>query len=160
MANFFSDNEDLKFFIAHADLALIQALPRDRRDRPEHLEFIHVFMERWRTLPQVTIAVLTPLAIFAFIAFWDVPVAAVMLVFALVTLVAPAAFVAIERRAETGHVESLFLGVAFECRTFQATFVTLVLVERVVVAPETVAALLCKRFHRSLCGWHCFLMEL
>jgi enoyl-CoA hydratase/carnithine racemase len=47
---------DPEFFIAHADLALIQALPRDRRERPEQLEFIHVFMERWRTLPQVTIA--------------------------------------------------------------------------------------------------------
>ncbi len=47
---------DPEFFIAHADLALIQALPRDRRDRPSRLEFIHVFMERWRTLPQVTIA--------------------------------------------------------------------------------------------------------
>jgi enoyl-CoA hydratase/carnithine racemase len=47
---------DPEFFIAHADLALIQALPRDRRDRPDELEFIHVFMERWRTLPQVTIA--------------------------------------------------------------------------------------------------------
>jgi ATP-binding cassette, subfamily B, bacterial len=54
-------------------------------------------------LPQVTVAVLTPLAIFAFIAFWDVPVATVMLVFALVTLVAPAAFVAIERRAGHGR---------------------------------------------------------
>jgi enoyl-CoA hydratase/carnithine racemase len=47
---------DHEFFIAHADLGLIQALPRDRRDRPENLEFIHAFMERWRTLPQVTIA--------------------------------------------------------------------------------------------------------
>jgi enoyl-CoA hydratase/carnithine racemase len=47
---------DPEFFIAHADLALIQALPRDRRERPEELEYIHVFMERWRTLPQVTIA--------------------------------------------------------------------------------------------------------
>ena len=47
---------DPEFFIAHADLALIQALPRDRRERPEQLEFIHAFMERWRTLPQVTIA--------------------------------------------------------------------------------------------------------
>jgi enoyl-CoA hydratase/carnithine racemase len=47
---------DPDFFIAHADLGLIQALPRDRTDRPEQLEFIHVFMERWRTLPQVTIA--------------------------------------------------------------------------------------------------------
>ena len=43
-------------------------------------------------VPQVCVAVLTPLAIFAFIAFWDVPVAAVMLVFALVTLIAPGAF--------------------------------------------------------------------
>jgi enoyl-CoA hydratase/carnithine racemase len=47
---------DPEFFIAHADLALIQALPRDRHERPDQLEFIHVFMERWRTLPQVTIA--------------------------------------------------------------------------------------------------------
>jgi enoyl-CoA hydratase/carnithine racemase len=47
---------DPEFFIAHADLALIRALPRDRRDRPEKLEFIHEFMEQWRTLPQVTIA--------------------------------------------------------------------------------------------------------
>jgi enoyl-CoA hydratase/carnithine racemase len=47
---------DPEFFIAHADLGLIQALPRDRTDPPEQLEFIHVFMERWRTLPQVTIA--------------------------------------------------------------------------------------------------------
>jgi enoyl-CoA hydratase/carnithine racemase len=47
---------DPEFFIAHADLNLIQALPRDRVDRPQELEFIHVFMERWRTLPQVTIA--------------------------------------------------------------------------------------------------------
>jgi enoyl-CoA hydratase/carnithine racemase len=47
---------DPEFFIAHADLGLIQALPRDRTDRPEQPEFIHVFMERWRTLPQITIA--------------------------------------------------------------------------------------------------------
>lgn len=47
---------DPEFFIAHADLQLIRALPRDRRDRPTELEFIHAFMERWRTLPQVTIA--------------------------------------------------------------------------------------------------------
>jgi ABC-type multidrug transport system fused ATPase/permease subunit len=41
-------------------------------------------------LPQVTIAACAPLAIFAFMAFWDVPVAAVMLGAALFTLVAPA----------------------------------------------------------------------
>ena len=41
-------------------------------------------------LPQVTIAVCAPLAIFGFMAFWDVPVATVMLGAALFTLVAPA----------------------------------------------------------------------
>jgi ATP-binding cassette subfamily C protein CydCD len=41
-------------------------------------------------LPQVSIAACAPLAIFAFMAFWDVPVASVMLGAALFTLVAPA----------------------------------------------------------------------
>jgi ATP-binding cassette subfamily C protein CydCD len=41
-------------------------------------------------LPQVTIAACAPVAIFAFMAFWDIPVAAVMLAAALFTLVAPA----------------------------------------------------------------------
>ena len=47
-------------------------------------------------LPQVCVAALTPIAIFAFIVWWDLPVAAVMLVAALVTLVAPMAFNKIE----------------------------------------------------------------
>jgi ATP-binding cassette subfamily C protein CydCD len=58
-------------------------------------------------IPQVCIAVLTPLAIFAFIAFWDVPVAAVMLVFALVTLIAPGAFAQRERRSSRGRQGAL-----------------------------------------------------
>jgi ATP-binding cassette subfamily B protein len=41
-------------------------------------------------LPQVTIAICAPLAIFVFIAWWDVPVATVMLAAALFTLVLPA----------------------------------------------------------------------
>jgi ATP-binding cassette subfamily B protein len=41
-------------------------------------------------LPQVAIAACAPVAIFAFIAFWDVPVAAVMLGAALFTLISPA----------------------------------------------------------------------
>jgi ATP-binding cassette subfamily C protein CydCD len=41
-------------------------------------------------LPQVAIALVAPLAIFVFIAFWDLPVAAVMLFAALFTLVLPA----------------------------------------------------------------------
>ena len=58
-------------------------------------------------IPQLCIAVLTPLAIFVFIAFWDVPVAAVMLVFALVTLIAPGAFAHRERRSSHGRQGAL-----------------------------------------------------
>src|ERR1700730_7483575 len=47
-------------------------------------------------LPQVCVAALTPLAIFAFIVWWDPPVATVMLVAALVTLVAPIAWNKVE----------------------------------------------------------------
>jgi ATP-binding cassette subfamily C protein CydCD len=54
-------------------------------------------------VPQVTVAVLTPLAIFVFIAFWDVPVAVVMVVFALATLFGPAVFLHIERRSSHGR---------------------------------------------------------
>src|SRR5438876_254978 len=58
-------------------------------------------------VPQLCIAVLTPLAIFAFIAFWDVPVAAVMLAFALVTLIGPTVFLHIERRSSYGRQRAL-----------------------------------------------------
>jgi ATP-binding cassette subfamily C protein CydCD len=58
-------------------------------------------------VPQLCIAVLTPLAIFVFIAFWDVPVATVMLIFALVTLIAPTVFVQIERRSSHGRQQAL-----------------------------------------------------
>jgi ATP-binding cassette subfamily B protein len=58
-------------------------------------------------VPQVTISVLTPLVIFVFVAFWDVPVAMVMLVFALVTLVAPTVFLHIERRSSHGRQGAL-----------------------------------------------------
>jgi enoyl-CoA hydratase/carnithine racemase len=47
---------DPVFFIAHAELQLIQALPRDVTARSSELSLIHVLMEQWRTLPQVTIA--------------------------------------------------------------------------------------------------------
>ncbi|HUK11439.1 MAG TPA: thiol reductant ABC exporter subunit CydC [Stellaceae bacterium] len=50
-------------------------------------------------LPQLCVAALTPLAIFAFIAWWDVPVAAVMLGFALLCLALPAAFHRLDRRS-------------------------------------------------------------
>src|SRR5579863_1021554 len=47
-------------------------------------------------LPQVAVAALTPLAIFAFIVWWDAPVALVMLAAAFVTLFAPMVFNRIE----------------------------------------------------------------
>ena len=47
---------DPEFFIAHADLGLIKALPRDPRPDPTELDFFPGLVERWRTLPQVTIA--------------------------------------------------------------------------------------------------------
>ena len=47
-------------------------------------------------LPQVCVAALTPIAIFAFIVWWDLPVATVMLIAALVTLAAPIAWNKVE----------------------------------------------------------------
>lgn len=47
---------DPEFFIAHADLDLIKALPRDPRPDPTELDFFPALVERWRTLPIVTIA--------------------------------------------------------------------------------------------------------
>jgi ABC-type multidrug transport system fused ATPase/permease subunit len=47
-------------------------------------------------IPQASVAALTPIAIFAFIAWWDLPVAGVMLVAALFTLVAPTAWNKVE----------------------------------------------------------------
>ncbi|MCH6587622.1 MAG: ABC transporter ATP-binding protein, partial [Proteobacteria bacterium] len=43
-------------------------------------------------LPQIIVAALLPLAIFAFVAALDLPVAALLVAFALITLIAPAAF--------------------------------------------------------------------
>jgi ATP-binding cassette subfamily B protein len=45
-----------------------------------------------RYLPQIVVALLMPLAIFGFVAFLDLPIATVLLGFALVTLVLPVAF--------------------------------------------------------------------
>jgi enoyl-CoA hydratase/carnithine racemase len=47
---------DPDFFIAHADVDAIRALPRDVTERGAELGLIHQFMEQWRTLPQITIA--------------------------------------------------------------------------------------------------------
>jgi enoyl-CoA hydratase/carnithine racemase len=45
-----------EFFIAHADVSLIEQLPTERAKRPTELGFFHAMVERFRTLPQATIA--------------------------------------------------------------------------------------------------------
>ncbi len=44
------------FFIAHADVSLIQQLPRDVGAKPTELGIFHVMVERFRTMPKATIA--------------------------------------------------------------------------------------------------------
>jgi enoyl-CoA hydratase/carnithine racemase len=51
---FQSANPD--YFIAHADVALIQRLPREVPPKSEELTFFHQMVERYRTLPCATIA--------------------------------------------------------------------------------------------------------
>ena len=56
----------------------------------EGIEHLEVYFGRY--LPQLLVAALTPLAIFAFVAFLDLPVALVFLGFAFLALLAPAVF--------------------------------------------------------------------
>lgn len=58
-------------------------------------------------LPQVAIAALAPLAIFAVIAFWDLPTAAVMLAAALFALFGPMAVHMLDRRASLARQRAL-----------------------------------------------------
>jgi len=53
-----ADSADPDFFIAHADVSLILQLPRERRDTPnDELGFFHAMVDRFRTMPKATIAV-------------------------------------------------------------------------------------------------------
>ncbi|MEX0759874.1 MAG: ABC transporter ATP-binding protein, partial [Tistlia sp.] len=56
----------------------------------EGVEQLEVYFGKY--LPQLLVALLTPVAIFGFVAFLDLPVAALLLFFALATLLAPAVF--------------------------------------------------------------------
>src|SRR5579872_992917 len=58
-------------------------------------------------VPQVSVAALTPVAIFAVIAWWDAPVAAVMLGFALLALVAPMAFHRLDKRSSLARSQAM-----------------------------------------------------
>lgn len=46
---------DPDFFIAHADVELIQTLPTDGPARPEQISFFHQTLELYRNMPKVTI---------------------------------------------------------------------------------------------------------
>ena len=47
---------DPDFFIAHADVELIQTLPTMPPPKPTHLGFFHAMVDRMRTMPKATIA--------------------------------------------------------------------------------------------------------
>lgn len=50
------DSADPDFFIAHADVSLIQQLPDRAPPRPESLGFFHAMVDRFRTMSTVSIA--------------------------------------------------------------------------------------------------------
>jgi enoyl-CoA hydratase/carnithine racemase len=50
------ESADPEFFIAHADVALIQTLPTTAPPKPSRLGFFHAMVERMRTMPKATIA--------------------------------------------------------------------------------------------------------
>jgi enoyl-CoA hydratase/carnithine racemase len=50
------DSADAEFFIAHADVELIQRLPREVPPKAQSLTGFHAMVDRFRTLPQATIA--------------------------------------------------------------------------------------------------------
>lgn len=57
---FRSANPD--FFIAHADVGLIQRLPKQPPPKSEQLSFFHAMVERFRTLPKATIGLVEGIA--------------------------------------------------------------------------------------------------
>ena len=57
------ESADDEFFIAHADVELILGLPREPlSEPPAELGFFHAMVDRFRTMPKATIAVLTGIA--------------------------------------------------------------------------------------------------
>jgi enoyl-CoA hydratase/carnithine racemase len=56
------DSADPEFFAAHADVSLIQQLPTDDTARHDDLDPFQAMVERFRTMPKATIAVLEGIA--------------------------------------------------------------------------------------------------
>lgn len=56
------DSADPEFFVAHADVTLIQELPTDDTAPHDDLSAFHAVVERFRTMPKATIAVIEGVA--------------------------------------------------------------------------------------------------
>jgi enoyl-CoA hydratase/carnithine racemase len=56
------DSADPEFFVAHADVTLLQGLPTDDVELHDELSMFHAIVERFRTMPKVTIAVIEGIA--------------------------------------------------------------------------------------------------
>jgi enoyl-CoA hydratase/carnithine racemase len=56
------DSADPEFFVAHADVTLIQSLPADDHARHSELSGFHAMVDRFRTMPKATIAVIEGIA--------------------------------------------------------------------------------------------------
>lgn len=56
------DSADPEFFIAHADVGMIQALPTDVPPKPKTLGSFHAMVERFRTMPKATIGLVEGIA--------------------------------------------------------------------------------------------------
>ena len=67
----------------------------------EGIQQLEVYFGQY--LPQLFVAALTPILIFAFVAFVDLPIALVLVVAALVTLIAPAAWHSLDRMKSMGR---------------------------------------------------------
>jgi enoyl-CoA hydratase/carnithine racemase len=50
------ESANTEFFIAHADVSLIQRLPKETPPKAEKLGFFHAMVDRFRTMPKVSIA--------------------------------------------------------------------------------------------------------
>jgi enoyl-CoA hydratase/carnithine racemase len=56
------DSADDKFFIAHADVSLLEQLPTDDQSLHDRLSDFHGLIEAWRKMPKATIAVIEGIA--------------------------------------------------------------------------------------------------
>lgn len=56
------DSADPEFFVAHADVTLLQGLPTDDTALHDELSLFHTIVERFRAMPKATIAVIEGIA--------------------------------------------------------------------------------------------------